>query len=63
MCNETVRVLPDSMTRSIDFRSHCASSFNSNALRFYARHGFERAATLDGLVQDGIDEVLLRKRL
>lgn len=40
-----------------------ASAFNANALRFYLRHGFERAAVLDGLIQDGIEEVLLRKRL
>lgn len=40
-----------------------ASDFNTNALRFYERHGFTRVATLDGLVQDGIGEILLRKRL
>lgn len=40
-----------------------ASSFNTQALRFYERHGFERAASFDGLIQDSIDEVLLRKRL
>jgi diamine N-acetyltransferase len=39
----------------------CASSFNTRALRFYERHGFERAATLSGLVVDGYDEILLRK--
>src|SRR4029450_12481823 len=39
----------------------CASSFNTRALRFYERHGFERAATLPGLVVDGYDEILLRK--
>jgi ribosomal protein S18 acetylase RimI-like enzyme len=39
----------------------CASSFNARALRFYARHGFEAAATLPGLVADGYDEILLRK--
>lgn len=41
----------------------CASDFNTDALRFYERHGFTRVAVLDGLVQDGHDEVLLRKRL
>ncbi len=39
----------------------CASRFNERALRFYARHGFEEAATLPGLVADGYDEILLRK--
>lgn len=39
----------------------CASSFNARALRFYARHGFEPAATLPGLVAEGFDEILLRK--
>ena len=41
----------------------CAADFNVDALRFYERHGFKRTAVLDGLVQDGFDEVLLRKRL
>lgn len=40
-----------------------ASDFNSAALRFYERHGFHRAARLDGLVEDGVTEILLRKRL
>lgn len=40
-----------------------ASAFNTGALRFYERHGFVNVATLDGLVQDDRDEVLLRKRL
>lgn len=40
-----------------------ASVFNSPALRFYERHGFARVAILDGLVRDGLDEVLLRRRL
>ncbi len=39
----------------------CASSFNTEALRFYGRHGFHPAATLSGLVADGYDEILLRK--
>ncbi|HUU67654.1 MAG TPA: GNAT family N-acetyltransferase [Methyloceanibacter sp.] len=39
----------------------CASSFNEQALRFYARHGFAATAVLRGLVADGFDEVLLRK--
>jgi GNAT superfamily N-acetyltransferase len=39
----------------------CASSFNTRALRFYKRHGFEQAASLPGLVMDGYEEILLRK--
>jgi GNAT superfamily N-acetyltransferase len=39
----------------------CASSFNADALRFYARHGFAETALLSDLVTDGFDEVLLRK--
>ena len=39
----------------------CASSFNSPAIRFYERHGFQPAATFSGLVADGYDEILLRK--
>lgn len=40
-----------------------ASDFNAGAIRFYERHGFSRAAALDGLVRDGKTEVLFRKRL
>jgi ribosomal protein S18 acetylase RimI-like enzyme len=40
-----------------------ASDFNSAAIRFYERHGFVRAALLDGLVRDDKCEILLRKRL
>lgn len=40
-----------------------ASDFNAGARRFYERHGFVSAATLDGLVRDGRTEFLLRKRL
>ncbi len=40
-----------------------ASATNAGALRFYERHGFTRAAELDGLVRDDRTEVLLRKRL
>jgi diamine N-acetyltransferase len=39
----------------------CASSFNIRALRFYERHGFERVATLPGLVAETYEEILLRK--
>src|SRR4029434_7457534 len=34
----------------------CASSFNTRALLFYERHGFEQTATLPGLVVDGYEE-------
>jgi ribosomal protein S18 acetylase RimI-like enzyme len=40
-----------------------ASSFNAEALRFYEGLGFARVALLDALVQDNIDEVLLRLRI
>lgn len=40
-----------------------ASEFNGDALAFYEHHGFRRAAVLDDLIQDGITELLLRKRL
>jgi hypothetical protein len=41
----------------------CVSDFNTSARTFYARQGFEEIAPLDGLVQPGMAEVLLRKRL
>ena len=41
----------------------CVSDFNTPARAFYARHGFEEIAPLDGLVQPGMAEILLRKRL
>jgi diamine N-acetyltransferase len=40
-----------------------ASEFNSTALQFYERLGFQRVATLDQLICDDISEVLMRKRL
>lgn len=40
-----------------------AAHFNARAVRFYEAHGFVRTALLEGLVQDDMDEVLLRKRL
>lgn len=40
-----------------------ASEFNSGAARLYERHGFQRVALVDDLIVDGINEVLLRKRL
>jgi ribosomal protein S18 acetylase RimI-like enzyme len=41
----------------------CVSGFNVEAQRFYRAHGFEHAATLDGLMREGDDELLMRKRL
>jgi ribosomal protein S18 acetylase RimI-like enzyme len=41
----------------------CVSGFNAGAQRFYRAHGFELVAALDGLVRDGDDELLMRKRL
>ena len=40
-----------------------ASDFNTGAIRLYERHGFKRVALIEGLVADGLNEVLLRKRL
>ena len=40
-----------------------ASDFNAGAIRFYERHGFQRAALIDNLIADGLNEVLLRKKL
>lgn len=41
----------------------CVSHYNEGAQRFYASHGYTVAATLDALVKDGFDEILMRKRL
>jgi diamine N-acetyltransferase len=41
----------------------CVSSFNVHAQRFYRMHGYQRVATLEGLLRDGDDELLMRKRL
>jgi GNAT superfamily N-acetyltransferase len=41
----------------------CYSSFNTRAGTFYARHGFERVAGLPDLLADGLEEVLMRKRI
>lgn len=40
-----------------------ASTFNTGALRFYQRHGFQPVAKLDSLLRDGFDEILFRKTL
>jgi len=41
----------------------CYSSFNVRAGAFYARHGFETVAGLPDLLDDGMEEVLMRKRI
>lgn len=41
----------------------CVSDFNASARGFYARHGFAEVTPLDGLVQAGASEILLRRRL
>lgn len=41
----------------------CVSGINTRARAFYERHGYRHAATLDALVADGMDELLMRKRL
>lgn len=40
-----------------------ATATNTGARRLYARCGFAEVAHLDGLVRDGVTEVLMRKRL
>lgn len=39
------------------------SGFNDGARRFYARRGYREAGTLPSLVKEGIDEILMWKRL
>jgi ribosomal protein S18 acetylase RimI-like enzyme len=41
----------------------CVSAFNHGAQRLYLRHGFEQVGLLPDLLVDGLDELLLRKRL
>jgi [ribosomal protein S18]-alanine N-acetyltransferase len=41
----------------------CVSAFNGQAQRLYRARGFERVATLEALLRDGDDELLMRKRL
>jgi diamine N-acetyltransferase len=41
----------------------CATDTNNKAIKFYEGHGFRRVGDLDGLVQPGKTEVLLRKKL
>lgn len=40
----------------------CASDFNTAARRYYEARGFVEVARLPGLIKDGLDEVLLRRR-
>lgn len=40
-----------------------ASEINTEAIRFYERHGFKATAHLDSLAFDGRTEILFRKRL
>jgi GNAT superfamily N-acetyltransferase len=41
----------------------CYSSFNTRAGDFYARHGFEQVTVLPDLLSDGLDEILMRRRI
>jgi ribosomal protein S18 acetylase RimI-like enzyme len=41
----------------------CVTGFNERARAVYRAHGFDEAATLSDLVQTGVPEVLMRKRL
>lgn len=41
----------------------CVSGINTRARAFYERHGYRHVATLDALAADGMDEMLMRKRL
>ena len=41
----------------------CVSAFNAPAIAFYRRNGYAQAALLDDLITDGLDEILMRKRL
>jgi ribosomal protein S18 acetylase RimI-like enzyme len=41
----------------------CVSAFNSRAIAFYERQGFQPVADLPDLVTPGFAELLMRKRL
>ena len=41
----------------------CVSSFNEPAKTLYAKNGFETVGELKDLLVDGLDEILMRKRL
>jgi GNAT superfamily N-acetyltransferase len=49
---------PDASSRWV-----LCSDFNTRALAFYDRHGFRQVAPLEGLLGEGLTEILLRKRL
>ena len=60
------RVVLDWMEREASPRSRnlwlCVSAINVRAKAFYERQGFVHAATLDALVAEDMDEILMRKR-
>lgn len=41
----------------------CCSAFNTRAVAFYQRHGYEQIAVLPDQIVDGMNELLLRKRI
>jgi GNAT superfamily N-acetyltransferase len=41
----------------------CCSAFNTRAFAFYQHHGYEQIAVLPNQIVDGMDELLLRKRI
>jgi GNAT superfamily N-acetyltransferase len=41
----------------------CCSAFNARANAFYQRHGYEQIAVLPDQIVDGMNELLLRKRI
>jgi [ribosomal protein S18]-alanine N-acetyltransferase len=41
----------------------CVSSFNPRARAFYERHGYQAAGVLPDFIVDGLDEILMMKRL
>ncbi len=41
----------------------CVSTFNDKAIKFYSGLGFEKVGVIEGLIVDGYDEILMRKRL
>ena len=55
----------ESEARQAGFRNLwiCAAGFNEGAQRLYHHCGFETVAALDDLIQDGVPELLMRKKL
>jgi diamine N-acetyltransferase len=41
----------------------CVATFNEDAQRLYQRHGFELVGMLPDLLQDGVDEMMMRKKV